>query len=73
MKNVVKFIISLIMVLIAFISFCICIVLLNGNWFQFVGAILVLPATMYVENILSKILFKFLDKNEKKYIMGVRK
>ena len=73
MKNVVKFIISCIMALIAFASFCICSILLNGDWFQFFGAILILPATLYVENILSKILFKFLGKKEKEYIMGVRK
>lgn len=71
MKSVIKFTISSIMVLIAFVSFCICNILLNGGWFQFIGAILMLPATLYVENILSKILFRFLDKNEKKYIMGV--
>ena len=73
MKNFIKFIISSIMVLIVFVSFCICGVLLNGNWFQFIIAILMIPATLYVENILSKILFKFLGKKEKEYIMGVRK
>lgn len=73
MKSVIKFTISSIMVLIAFISFCVCGILLNGGWFQFVCAILVLPATLYVENFLSKILFKFLGEKEKEYIMGVRK